>query len=141
MNLPVLSNSSTCDAVAPYAGPFALLERVKIATSPFELTATPDTSPTFISAGSLRKLTLPSNGISAACCANAGAAPSTATSATMTRVMLPPVDLLTRSGRSRRGRLELQLLHAPVEELRDVDLVLARARDLVNPAELLQLMP
>src|SRR5258707_15647400 len=80
MNLPVLSNSSTCDAVAPYAGPFALLERVKIATSPFELTATPDTSPTFMSGGSFRKLTLPSNGISGTgCCANDVAARSSAT--------------------------------------------------------------
>src|SRR4051812_13040037 len=70
MYLPVLSNSSTCDAVAPYAGPPALFERVKMATSPFELTATPDTSPTFMSAGSLRKLMLPSKGISGTgCCA------------------------------------------------------------------------
>src|SRR6266566_3139571 len=63
-NLPVLSNNSTCAAVAPYAGPFALLPREKTAISPFELTATPDASPKLMSAGSFRNVTLPSNGIS-----------------------------------------------------------------------------
>jgi hypothetical protein len=81
-----LSKSSTCDAVAPYAGPPALFERVKIATSPFELTATPDTSPTFMSAGSFRKFTLPSNGISGTACAYAGLTPC-ATPASATRAM------------------------------------------------------
>jgi hypothetical protein len=35
-----------------------------MATSPFEFTATPDTSPKFMSGGSLSGLMLPSNGIS-----------------------------------------------------------------------------
>src|SRR5205085_501064 len=48
-------------------------------------------------------------------------------------------DLLRRRA-SRRRRLQRQLLHAPVQELGHVDLVLAGARDLVNPAELFCLM-
>src|SRR5262252_7956956 len=54
-NFPVLSKRSTCEAVAPYAGPPALFDRVYTATSPLELTATPETSPKFMSGGSLRK--------------------------------------------------------------------------------------
>src|SRR5713101_1334294 len=38
-------------------------------------------------------------------------------------------------------RVQHQLLHAPVEQLRDVEHVLRRAGDLVDPAELLQLLP
>src|SRR5262245_7087612 len=57
-----------------------------MATSPFELTATPDTSPTFMSAGSFRKFTLPSNGISGTAWAYAGLMPCT-TPASATRAM------------------------------------------------------
>src|SRR5882762_8464490 len=38
------------------------------------------------------------------------------------------------------GRLQRQLLHAPVEQLGDIELVLAWTRDLVDPAELLRLV-
>src|SRR5712671_5879753 len=55
-----------------------------MATSPFEFTATPETSPTFMSPGSLRKFTFPSNGISGTC-ANEGAAPSRTRSAAIMR--------------------------------------------------------
>src|ERR1700704_5365024 len=37
-------------------------------------------------------------------------------------------------------RMQNQLLHAPVEQLRDIKHVLRRAGDLVDPAELLQLL-
>src|SRR6185295_13991452 len=67
-NLPVLSKSRICEAVAPYAGPLALLDRVNTAISPFELTATPDASPRFMSLGSLRKFGTESNGISGTGC-------------------------------------------------------------------------
>src|SRR5262245_12861817 len=84
---PVLSKRRTCEAVAPYAGPPALFDRVYTAISPFELTATPDASPRFMSAGSLRKLMSASNGISGTCCASAVDANSrkTATSGRRTR--------------------------------------------------------
>ena len=79
-NLPVLSNNRICDAVAPYAGPLALFDRVNTAMSPFELTAMPEASPRFIPAGNLRKLMSASNGISGTdCCAIAvGPRPTTA---------------------------------------------------------------
>ena len=37
--------------------------------------------------------------------------------------------------------MERETLHAPVEQLGHVQLVLGRARDLVDPAELLRLLP
>src|SRR6266850_3043276 len=48
--------------------------------------------------------------------------------------------LLPRRRALRRARLHGDLLQPPVEELRDVDLVLARARNLVDPPELLRLV-
>src|SRR6266481_6430460 len=51
-----------------------------------------------------------------------------------------PSWLLAGCGALGGGRLQRQLLHAPVEQLGDVELVLARAGDLVNPAELLRLV-
>src|SRR5207237_7722608 len=38
------------------------------------------------------------------------------------------------------ARIEDQLLHAPVQDFGDVDLVLVRTGDLVHPAELLELL-
>src|SRR5580704_2140917 len=43
-NFPLASNSSNCAPLAPYAGP-VLLPREKTKTCPFELAATPATSP------------------------------------------------------------------------------------------------
>src|SRR5262245_41864156 len=74
MNLPSLSNSSNCDAVAAYAGP-VVLPRLKTKTWPCELTATPDASPRYRSAGSFRNSASAVYGISGAgCCAKAVAA-------------------------------------------------------------------
>src|ERR1043165_5782487 len=91
-NFPFLSNRRTCAAVAPKAGPLALLPREKTAISPFELTATPDASPKFMSAGSFKKLMLPSNGISGTgdCAVAAAADPRTTASITTTRLIQPP---------------------------------------------------
>src|SRR5262245_21235422 len=50
--------------------------------SPFEFTATPDASPRFMSGGSLRKLMLPSNGISGTGCWATSAGPSVMSAAT-----------------------------------------------------------
>ena len=36
--------------------------------------------------------------------------------------------------------MQNQLLHAPIQDFGDINFVLRRARDLVNPAELLQLV-
>src|SRR5690348_12414495 len=47
---------------------------------------------------------------------------------------------LPGGGRHRLVRVKHQLLDAPVQHLGDVDLVLRRARDFVNPAELLELL-
>ena len=66
MNSPFGPNSSNCAAAGAYAGPPALLERVKTKTCPFELTATPETSPKFIPAGSFKKSGTESNWISGA---------------------------------------------------------------------------
>src|ERR1700682_4795873 len=121
-----------------------------MATSPLELTATPDTSPTFMSAGIFRKFTLPSNGISGTC-AYTGAAPINTTNAramrfirilpcvtTLNAELAEPAEqhdspgsvvpgLVVRSlSRGRRFgllRMQHQLLYAPVQELGDVDLV------------------
>src|ERR1700730_4365522 len=96
MNLPVLAKSRICEAVAAYAGPFALFERVNTAASPFEVTATPDASPRFKSGGSLREFGVESNGISATlCCATITgartAAALTNTAHARTRyLMVPP---------------------------------------------------
>src|SRR5439155_8714375 len=60
MNLPLGSNSSSCAAVAMYAGPVELpRENTKIL--PLELTATPATSPRWMSLGSLSGLGTDSN--------------------------------------------------------------------------------
>src|SRR6266550_1540536 len=79
MNSPFGPNSSSCAAVGAYAGPLALLDRVKTKTCPFEFTATPGTSPKFMPAGSFRKSALESNGMSGTlcCCASTGTAAST----------------------------------------------------------------
>src|SRR6188508_3331700 len=49
-----------------------------------------------------------------------------------------PADRLLCAGRT---RVQQELLHAPVQDLGHVELVLRRAGDLVDPAELLQLLP
>src|SRR6185436_6498728 len=46
----------------------------------------------------------------------------------------------TGSGRGLRLRAQRELLNAPIQQLGDVQLVLRRAGDLVDPAELLRLM-
>src|SRR6516162_3909128 len=70
MYLPSGPNSSTCAAVAPYAGP-VVLPRLNTKICPFEFTATPEASPKCRSLGSLKKFGTESNGISGtACCAN-----------------------------------------------------------------------
>ena len=67
-NSPFGPNSSNWAAAAPYAGPYALFDRVKTKMCPFELTATPGTSPKFIPSGSFKKSGTESNGISGASC-------------------------------------------------------------------------
>src|SRR5438270_671551 len=51
---------------------------------------------------------------------------------------VPPGLPLSRGGAA--VRMQLQLLDAPIEDLSHVQLVLRRARDLVDPAELLRLL-
>src|SRR2546426_5382355 len=67
MYLPSGPNSSTCAAVAAYAGP-VVLPRLYTKMCPFELTATPDASPKCKSGGSLKKFGTESNGISGTDC-------------------------------------------------------------------------
>src|SRR2546425_1717212 len=67
MYLPSGPNSSTCAAVAPYAGPVTL-PRLNTKTCPFELTATPEASPKCRFSGSLKKFGTESNGISGTAC-------------------------------------------------------------------------
>src|SRR5690242_14220521 len=87
MKEPSGPNSSSCDAVAPYAGPAALFDRVNTKTCPFEFTATPAPSPKFRSGGSLKKFGTESNGISGGgCCANAARLNAMTRRATQTRV-------------------------------------------------------
>src|SRR5215510_583990 len=64
MNSPFAPNSSNCAAAGAYAGPPALFDRVKTNTCPFEFTATPATSPKFITGGSLKKSGTESKGMS-----------------------------------------------------------------------------
>src|SRR5205085_4965675 len=47
---------------------------------------------------------------------------------------------MTVRQRARLASMQRQLLHSPVEKLRDIDLFLARTGDLVDPAELLRLL-
>src|SRR5579871_1741711 len=71
MNLPSLSNSRSCVAAAAYAGPL-VFPRESANTCPFELTATPDTSPKYMLVGSFSGLDTDSKLIvGTACCARA----------------------------------------------------------------------
>ncbi|MGE3513466.1 MAG: hypothetical protein AB7N65_31800, partial [Vicinamibacterales bacterium] len=69
---PSASNSGSCAAVAPYAGPPALFDRVNTKTCPRELTATPETSPRFIPSGSRRKSGTDSNASCGTSCLGGG---------------------------------------------------------------------
>src|ERR1700704_4052957 len=96
-----------------------------------------------MSGGSFRKFGTESNGISGtACCACGTAARRTITAIKrrFTGTSIDCSDLLAGCSALCRRRLECQVLAAPVGKLCDVDLVLAGAGDLVNPAELLGLM-
>src|ERR1700704_1398351 len=63
MNLPVWSNSRSCVAAAAYAGPL-VLPRDSANTWPFELTATPVSSPKYMPSGSFSGSGVESNWIS-----------------------------------------------------------------------------
>ena len=52
----------------------------------------------------------------------------------------PQVLLDSQRWTYRAGRFENQLLHAPIQKLADIEFVLRRAGDFVNPAELLELL-
>src|SRR5262245_46942880 len=108
MNSPFGPNSSSCAAVGAYAGPPALFERVKTKTCPFELTATPGTSPKFVPAGSLRKSALESNGMSGTlCCATAGTAASRNRLSRTVFITPPRVDSRGHQYGVRRQQLRL----------------------------------
>src|SRR5215813_11542951 len=69
MNFPDASNSRSCAAAAMYDGPLTL-PRENTNTWPFELSATPATSPKFISGGSFSGFGTDSNAsVGGICCA------------------------------------------------------------------------
>ena len=111
--------------------PAGAVRRVKTKTCPFELTATPDTSPKFMPSGSLRKSATESNSSSGTCCGIDAADRSWAPA----RVAGPPVmsaaastaakrDFMSASGRDAMTpaqRCQCAVLLGPVAEIDDQD--------------------
>src|SRR6185503_8547717 len=123
---------------------------------PFELVATPVTSPRYSLSGSFRKFGTESNGISGTascappncCCAEIARPATRTTSATsdmvsMRFMVVPPLPRRRSAGGLRRSLLRMQddLLRAPRGDLRYPQLVFVAAVHSVNRAEFLQLFP
>src|SRR5262245_2785738 len=118
MNSPLGPNSSNCAAAAPYAGPDALFDRVKTKMCPFELTATPGTSPKFIPSGSFRKSGTESNGISGAevicagrdCASGSPDSDTRTTAACVSRFIWPPGFGTTKATKPTKSLCDLREL-------------------------------
>src|SRR5262245_1376356 len=85
----------------------------------FELTATPDTSPRCRSAGSFRKLTSPSNGISGTgCCAQMAGGDKSRSNPTSQCFTSPPSRFLLNLRGERRKLQEARFLEAARDKIR-----------------------